>query len=233
MPKGQLEKKKDEVEPGLDPWMMTYGDLMTQILIFFVMLFSMSTISEIKVQAVSESLREAFGFEPTTLEEDIEEPSMIQVYAAKLRSGSLSHGVIGEHLHVETIDKGIKISIGGKVLFDKHRAEIRSEAYGVLSEIADFIRGYDTRVEVIGHCGTDPVPPDSIFKDKQKLSYERAYNVSLYLQKSRIRGNRFLVSGADQYQPAEQSLFKESADRNRRVELIITEERVRYELNLE
>lgn len=226
MAKMPVRQKKNEEADESGGWLITYGDLMTQLLIFFVMLFSLSTISEVKLTAVAESVSEAFGYHPTTLEEDLEEPNVIQIYAAKLRAGALSHGISGEHLKVEAIDRGIKISLGGKFLFKKHSAEIRTEAYKKLSEVADFIRGYDKRIEVIGHCGSEPLPTDSIFKDKWELSWRRAYNVSLYLQKARIRGNRFRVAGSAQFEPAEKSLFEESEDRNRRVELIVTEDEI-------
>lgn len=225
MGKVKRKPKQEQVEEGSPAWMLTYGDLMTQILIFFVMLFSMSTLDEIKVKAVEQSISDTFGFQPTTLEIDVEEPNVYQVYAAKLRAGALSNGIAGQHLHVETVDRGIKISIGGKILFDKHSAEIKSEAFEKLSEVADFVRGYDTKIVIIGHCGPDPLPQDSSFRDKWELSWRRAYNVGMFLQNSRIKPHRIRIEGAAQHEPAEIKIFDQT-DINRRVELIVTEERV-------
>lgn len=54
-------KKKDEPKTGLPGWMATYGDMVTLLLCFFILLFSMSTVDIIKYQAVVESFEDRFG----------------------------------------------------------------------------------------------------------------------------------------------------------------------------
>mgnify|MGYP002038566743 CR=1 FL=1 len=55
------KKKKDDGEEGAPAWMTTFGDLMTLLMTFFVLLFSMSTISEMKFAKVLGSLETYFG----------------------------------------------------------------------------------------------------------------------------------------------------------------------------
>ncbi|SDX58013.1 chemotaxis protein MotB [Salimicrobium album] len=63
-------KRKAKVEKGAPKWMTTYADMITLILVFFVLLFSMSQISEVKFDSVAESFknRMIFDFMPSPVE---------------------------------------------------------------------------------------------------------------------------------------------------------------------
>ena len=53
---------EEEPEPGVPEWVVTFGDLMSLLLTFFIMLVSMSEIKEEKqYQAMVESFRKQFG----------------------------------------------------------------------------------------------------------------------------------------------------------------------------
>jgi len=56
-------KKKEQDEEGAPAWMVTYGDMMTLLLCFFVIIVALSEIKEDeRYRAVVESLQEAFGY---------------------------------------------------------------------------------------------------------------------------------------------------------------------------
>ncbi|MEQ8837538.1 MAG: flagellar motor protein MotB, partial [Lacipirellulaceae bacterium] len=53
---------EEEPEPGIPEWVVTFGDMMSLLLTFFIMLVSMSEIKEDEqYQAMVESIREQFG----------------------------------------------------------------------------------------------------------------------------------------------------------------------------
>ncbi|MFW5781948.1 MAG: OmpA family protein [Candidatus Muiribacteriaceae bacterium] len=54
-------RKKHKCPPGLAPWVLTFGDCMTLLLTFFVLLFSMSSIDVAKFQQIIEAFQGAFG----------------------------------------------------------------------------------------------------------------------------------------------------------------------------
>lgn len=58
-----MAKQKEEEAPpaGSPAWMATFSDLMTLLLCFFVLLYSMSTIDEVKFQAMAESFNQTFS----------------------------------------------------------------------------------------------------------------------------------------------------------------------------
>ncbi|MFC0522296.1 flagellar motor protein MotS [Pontibacillus salicampi] len=71
----KLRKRSERVEKGAPKWMVTFSDMMTLILVFFILLFSMSQIDLVKFKAVAESFksRAIFDFYPSVVE--FENPS--------------------------------------------------------------------------------------------------------------------------------------------------------------
>ncbi|MEN1968190.1 flagellar motor protein MotS [Lentibacillus sp. N15] len=69
MKRRQIRKKRDN---GAPKWMVTYSDMVTLILVFFILLFSMSQIDQVKFDAVSESFRNRmiFDFYPSPVPAD-------------------------------------------------------------------------------------------------------------------------------------------------------------------
>ena len=56
------KKKPPDPAPGLPPWMMTYSDMVTLLLTFFIMMLAMANFDDIqKIQAVFKSIRKALG----------------------------------------------------------------------------------------------------------------------------------------------------------------------------
>ena len=55
------KKKEDAPPPGSPAWMATFSDLMNLLLCFFVLLFSMSTIDEAKLNEIIASLNSSFS----------------------------------------------------------------------------------------------------------------------------------------------------------------------------
>ncbi|MCR5585819.1 MAG: flagellar motor protein MotB [Lachnospiraceae bacterium] len=56
-----MKKKQEEPPKGSPAWMATFSDLMNLLLCFFVLLFSMSSVDESKVEAMLKSLQDTFS----------------------------------------------------------------------------------------------------------------------------------------------------------------------------
>ncbi|MBA2173310.1 flagellar motor protein MotB [Halobacillus locisalis] len=67
----KLNRKK-KTDKGAPKWMTTYADMVTLILVFFVLLFSMSQINLVKFEAIAESFRNRmiFDFYPSQVESE-------------------------------------------------------------------------------------------------------------------------------------------------------------------
>lgn len=67
-----MRPRKKKVDKGSPKWMVTFADMMTLLLVFFILLFSMSQIDLVKFEAVAESFRNRMVFDsfPSTLKMD-------------------------------------------------------------------------------------------------------------------------------------------------------------------
>ena len=61
-----MARREKKVSKGAPDWMVTYGDMMTLLLCFFVILLSMSEMKkDKKFHEVMDSIRAAFGYDGT------------------------------------------------------------------------------------------------------------------------------------------------------------------------
>lgn len=121
----------------------------------------------------------------------------------------------------------VKISIGGAILFDSGKAELKPEAKKILAKVGDILKLYDNHlIKIEGH--TDNVVPTagSAYKNNMMLSMARAESVFEYMQKKKKLNPALLeASGRGEYVPVASNKSAAGRAKNRRVEFkIYTEE---------
>jgi len=230
-----MAKKKQEKTGGAPDWMVTYGDMMSLLLCFFIMLVAMSQIKQDeKFQEVMESIQKAFGYigsigpVPTTnppklsLLKRLE--SIVIPKRIKHMGDSDDQGVEGRNFRVTQVREGVKINVGGPVAFDRFRADLKPQGEAVVKELAAKIRGHNTKIEVRGHATFETLPPDSPYRDPIDLSYARARAVADALIRYGVRPSRIRISAAGATEPlVRQAYNEERLAANRRVEIIVSE----------
>ncbi len=250
---GKKEEKKAYLQgaaSGAPAWMTTFGDLMTLLMTFFVLLFSMSVISEEKFAKILGSIESYFGIGESviTKQEDVKPEDILVRIMRELSEesefGTLTENLEGFEARVTTIRDGLRITIGGKPGFDKYEVELPKELHPVLFEIADLVRGYPNRVRVVGHASPDEIPTAEMpFEKRDDLAFARAKNVSAFLIKmAKInpvrleiasRGARDPIARNDRFGKVEKDsdgkLILLGREFNRRVEIIVSEELVPWD----
>ncbi len=130
-------------------------------------------------------------------------------------------------LHLKVDYKVTRIIIGAKfelknIFFDIGKATLRKESMVELDKLVDIMNRSDIIIELGGH--TDNVGADDA---NQKLSQERVASVKAYLVSKNVSDNRMAVVGYGEAQPIANNETEEGRQRNRRVEVKITEIRPR------
>jgi len=237
-------QKKEEKEEGAPMWMVTYGDMMSLLLTFFVLLVSMSVIREEEFEAAKKSLREVFidGYwrktsDPTESAEnrvqggqrlpdegdkgpDVTDETEIQKIKqkidARLKELGLG-GVITSYLNV----REVRIRIPNRILFGVDSAELTDPfAYDVLHEIALVLKDMPYCINIEGHTADRDIVSGQ-FKDLWSLSSERALTVLRYFEKNDIASKRLSAVGHGATRPIEDNdTFRQRA-LNRRVEIVV------------
>ncbi len=222
------KKKKQPVLEGAPEWMTTYGDMVTLLLTFFVMLVSMSSIQEAKFKKAMASLRKSFGILSHKMTTVSPAQNLIMKKPARMTGHINIDGLKGKHVEVKTIKQGKKIVIGGSVLFEKESAELKPGAYEDLLEIAEQLRGFKNKIEIRGHASSEPFSDEAAkYRDKWELSFYRAKAVADFMsRKGGIRAKRIRITGCGEFEKADTNLFVLSRDRNRRVEIIVSDQRI-------
>jgi chemotaxis protein MotB len=239
------KKKKKKEAAGAPEWMVTYGDMMTLLLCFFVLIVSFSTIEpqkKNKFEAAIQSIKKALGMPghgkvPT---DEIPKMSLVNVLDRMTlkrqkhdnQASTKEQGVQGERPEVTKLRDGMQFVVGGKVLFEPGSAELTGEARRKLKQASELLRGYNNLVQIRGHTAqmeaarNDQNPYDSTWQ----LSHARAKAVYDYLTSTEVglREERFrLVAVGDRELLVERAYQTAAQAPNRRVEVVVTEQLTR------
>lgn len=235
-----MAKKKKQKEPeGAPAWMVTYGDMMTLLLCFFVMIVAMSEIKEEeKYRIVVASLQKVFGYSggigDVRSEEPVKMSTRMKDHETMNDKGSQVHGaspdkiVLGLDQEVQTVREGPDLKVGASVPFDAGSATLSPEAWGTLTDIADTIRGTRYKVEVRGHTSTSPLPGGSGHRSHMELSVQRAsvvrdWLVGLAPDRGRLDPRRVRVVGCGTTEPLKRPAYdNQDTLQNDRADIIQT-----------
>jgi len=206
------------------PWMITYADMMTLLLAFFVMLFAFSEIKDVKFKRVIKSFQSYFGTEAAVQPRRRPEDRAAALLKRLRTRMDLRVGTLGKNTFVATTPEGLRITIAGKVLFNSGEAEITDDGKKVLGDLASMIKGYNNRIEIRGHTSSVPLPDGSPYADHWELSWQRARNVATCLVEQGVSEHIFKITAMSKYDPIDMNIKESGRILNRRVELIVSEE---------
>lgn len=229
--------KWEDPPSGAPEWVTTYGDLMSLLLTFFVLLASMSELKETeKYQGVAESLQERFGYDDSWESPVAGEhrPQNSRFTALALAGRSRRRGsaegtarepsAAGTMPRVQTIRPGTRTAIGTVVSFDPQSAELSAAAREALDAIAPLLRGKPQKIEIRGHAPAVYWPPDESPPDWWDLAYRRAREVMHYL--TTVHGldpQRMRLTVAGPFEPLTRDR-PEASQSNPRVEVCLLDE---------
>ena len=228
---------RQEVEEGAPAWVVTFGDLMSLLLCFFVLLLSFSEMDRNKYRIVSGSMRNAFGiqrkkpvFESPKGQKMIAkefDQSIVLVKAQDvvdpiLKELESEFQKFKESVEIEVDEEEVTIRMMGEASFDTGSATLREEFVPLLAKIGEVLS--KTRGEIIFAGHTDNVPLiGGKYGSNLGLSMARAGSVAEFLLKSTsIDPKRISTMGFGEYRPLESNDTAKGRQKNRRVEIIVS-----------
>ena len=229
------KKKEEKQKRGSPEYMLTYGDMMTLLLCFFVMLLSMSTIDPAKFMVAASSFQNAFSgvlkdFPTIPIHKEILTPRLggdeqnkrMAIQAAREIMEAIKKEKLDEAIKVEVTEKGIAIKVSDPILFNVGKADIKPHFAGMLSEIFRIIdKVPDNEIRVEGHTDNTPIHTRE-FPSNWELSTARAVNVIKFLHtKGGIHPSRLRAVGYGEYRPVSPNTTLENRQKNRRIEIYV------------
>ncbi len=224
--------KSDDADEGADDWLLTYGDLMTQLVCFFVLLMSFSIISNMKFRAAIASLQESLGGtgvlpEYQALVDEVahvgeSEDEMLMELKSTLDMRAEEYRM-SAYMETEMRGEGLAIILKQKepsVFFDTADARIKEEAYPILDQIGQLIKDLPNEIRIEGHTDSRPINTPQ-FPSNWELSVMRATSVLRYMANAGVRSERLCAAGYGPYKPIASNDTEVGMSKNRRVEIII------------
>ncbi len=210
------QQKQSSRGEGQEDWLLTYSDMVTLLLVFFVLLFSFSEIDQSRFEEIHQSLQGSLlQQEETRPFGEVEEQINNAIVEYELE----------EVIETEETGLGVQLQLGSTFLYEPGSAQIREEMEHPLQIIAERIGeidGIDYKVEVEGH--TDDVPISTAqYESNWELSAHRATNIVRFFNGHGIKQDQLeavaygesrpLVPNRDEYGEA----IEENQAKNRRI----------------
>lgn len=245
-----MERRRQQKQAkGAPIWMVTFSDLMTLILVFFILLFSMSVVDATKFRAVAESFqdRAIFDFYPSLIPfdnpaEDIdvkkdpfddlldpmddpqknEADQELDKLLLEVQQFLLNNQ-LNDVISASRDDRGVVLVLQERTLFETAEAEILAGARPFLTKVGTLLSEIPNLVKVEGHTDSRPI---STFRypSNWELSGARASSVIRYLaQNSNVQPERFMAVGYGETKPVVPNTSSENLQRNRRVVIVIAD----------
>ncbi|GAA0178074.1 OmpA family protein [Clostridium sediminicola] len=238
-----MRKKKKKESRGAPAWMATFSDLMTLLLTFFILLYSISTVDQNKFVDVANGLRDILTNSSKSvidlgenaeinvpedeaddeLEEEIDEMTeeeKMQQLKSIIEEYATAQGLT-DSIEVNINEIGVQIDIKDKLLFEVGKSDLKDEAFGILNKLGQKFNELPNDIMVEGH--TDNVPINtSQFESNWELSASRAINVVRYLaEKQGVDPKRMKAVGHGEYSPKVPNTSAENRQLNRRVNIVV------------
>jgi chemotaxis protein MotB len=230
---------EEEPEPGIPEWVVTFGDMMSLLLTFFIMLVSMSELKqEEKFQAMVESMREQFGHDrsiASLIPGNIRPRNSAMEHVASQgrakkkgveRGGQEQQAVTGDNKRVQIIRPGDDSSSGGVVYFEEGSAELSAANKVTLGQIIHQIKGKPQKIEIRGHTSRKPIDPKSGLQDHWDLSYTRCRSTMKFLVEQGIDPERIRLGPSGVNEPIYRGIDPSRLKKNSRVQILMWDERV-------
>lgn len=220
-----IRRPRIETKINHERWLVSYSDFITLLFAFFVVMYSVSQVSESKYKMLSDTLEKTFSStaqnpaaevaqQPDENIPNVVEPAMLAHELEEAFSGPISSG----RVTLSGNEDWVELAVNSEVLFESGSARPGVEAVKIFSDVADILAPFDNAVAVSGH--TDNVPiSTSEFQNNWQLSSARAVSVVNLLAYGGVNPARLSAIGHGEYRPIADNSTAEGRAANRRVVL--------------
>ncbi|MHC1701653.1 MAG: flagellar motor protein MotB [Humidesulfovibrio sp.] len=234
----ELPQVVDEETSDVQEWLTTFSDLTMLLLVFFILLYSMSVPDEKKISTMLQAVTAALSGKESKLATSTishEEAGIILDQVMLNRQIQIAQQKVFSDVKLLQTKKGLEGLVGanfedgiitirapGDVLFARGDVVLTDKGLAIISEMKDFfIQHPDQTINIRGYTDDQPPPGGSRFKDNWEVSSMRAVNVLRVLMSMGIKSNRLTSTGLADLNPLFPNTSEEYRAQNRRVEFVL------------
>ncbi|TWT83981.1 Motility protein B [Planctomycetes bacterium CA13] len=230
----------EEEEIGIPEWVVTFGDMMSLLLTFFIMLVSLSEIKEEeKYQSLVDSMKRQFGYARTieAIAPGDSRPrtqafSVLSTTGRAKKKDTAKGGVpdkapSGEDPLVRIVRPGQMTAVGSVILFELGSDKLSVSNQIALKNVAEQLRGKPQKIEVRGHVSAEYAARTVGTDEAIQLGFRRAIAVrQVLVNREGLEPSRIRVSSAGESEPMHRAGGSVAIARNPRVEVFLLDETV-------
>ncbi len=217
-------------------WLLTYADMITLLLAFFVILYAVSQVNNARYEVLTKALKQVLtgqqvvtqvgGTVPVPppvvgklpIASQVEQQTL-QRLASEIKRAAAQQG-ISTDVAVTVATVGVRVSFRNGVLFALGHATIRPQSLPILGHLAAILEGIPNNVIVEGYTDTTPIDTPK-YHSNWDLSAIRATRVIEYFVAKGLKPTRFSAQAYSQYRPVASNTTPQGRQLNRRVDLVI------------
>lgn len=215
-------------------WMDTYGDMVTLLLCFFVLLYAISAVDQTKwinlvksfnpeaVESIEEKLETAPEVDGT---QEVPMPEDFETLYKNLKD-EVARRKLDQVIEVK---KGVGftfITFNNNVVFSGNSYVLQDSGKEIINDFCTILEKYKDeigQIQILGHTAVASPGSEINVATDRFLSSNRADAVLIYIQEKNIFNPVDLISiGYGQYRPIADNNTPEGRALNRRVEMLIT-----------
>ncbi|MBI2559844.1 MAG: OmpA family protein [Planctomycetes bacterium] len=202
-------------------WLNTFGDLITLLMTFFVLMLSFTALNAAKFRAALDSIENTFGSSVkekilendgvlemvnpqavTTVMDGEETPPLLnpmdKVYEEVVEY--LTQSKFAQFLEMKKTKQGFVIKIDSGAFFDEGKSQLKEEHLSILDKIVELLKLFPNNLSIEGHIGKTFTSTDA-FPSSMDLSIARAVSTCQYFLNKGITPERLGVAGYGSYRP--------------------------------
>lgn len=171
-------KRRTRLKTGNEGWLTSYADLITNLLIFFMLILMASEVQMGKLDAIASSLSAKAS--PKSL-----------AHAEKSLKQEITQQQLEDKVDVKLTSAGLELSFNSGLTFASGGAEILPQWIDPLKKVLGILKPYSDRYRfaVEGHTDETPFKNVSVFSSNWDLAAARALQVRQYLESVGIPRN--------------------------------------------
>lgn len=238
-----------EHEDNANTWIVTFADMMTLILVFFILLYTLSDYEDKayraqialvnvldgegnQISVIDYAMRQGRDPEPLKVVEDLlglnPSPEVIDTLRPKVfdeLESMIENTDLSDSISVERIGDEIHLKIDGRYLFASGKAELKDSASVIFNNLTLLFReNPDYRIAIRGHTDDLDIETEK-FPSNWELSAIRATTVLRYFIQQGMDPERMTATGYADFIPLVANDSPENRAINRRVEFVLEKEK--------
>jgi chemotaxis protein MotB len=224
--------KDDDDKENLERWLLTYADLITLLLAFFILLYSMSRFDAEKFKSLSNALRSVLrGASASPLPHEtimmMDDPGNGPIKTGDLNflkshiDELLVEKGLTDKISATVEDRGLVIRISESAFFDLGSADLKDQAKGILDLFGSVLSEIPNHVRIEGHTDNLPIKNEKYPSNWELSTYRATTCIRYLIETYGMKPDRISAMGYSEYRPIAGNDTPEGRNQNRRVDIVV------------